>query len=791
MNLNLPQNTSDNSQLREAIKLYSKNWKWFLVSAVICIVLATVYLRYAVPKYSAEAKIQIIDEKSGSGIDLFKELNLLTGGKGQVTDELEILNSYSNFLKVVEDLRLNIQVMAIGKIKDSELYGNSPVNMNFISPDSIINKTKFEFFLNISSANTFGMSLEEGGSYKNYAFGSNIETPIGDMVITPDLNHLERWTNNKLKISIIPLSDAAKFYKANLVLSIIDDQSNIIGLSISDPVRQKAKDILDKLIATYNENAIIDKRIIADRTSEFINDRISEIALNLSSVDQSAQDLKTSRGLTDIASEANINLNVGAANRQELANTETQLSIAASMQDILDQQSGYDVLPANIGLNDPTVASTTEKYNQLVLERNRLLKSSTERSPIIQNLDQQLNGLRQSMSSSLNSTINSLNLQVNTLRGQQAIINSKIYSAPGNERALRDITRRQQTTESLYLYLLQKREEAQLLVASSSPRSKIIDQAYYPSKFPVSPKSRLIYVASFLLGLLVPFSIIYVNDILDTKVHNMNTLEKISKNVPVLGELPKLSKKELRTVVKDDRSVLSEALRIIRTNLDYLLRMQKGSKKRNVVFVTSSTPGEGKTFLSTNLAMILSSTNKKVLLIGADIRNPKFYTFLTGSQIDRLDRGKKRRDSGLTDYIYDPTKSSADIIQSMLVHNNSIDVIYSGRIPPNPAELLLSNRVESLINEMSEKYDYVIVDTAPLMVVTDTLLISQYADLMVYVTRAGITDKNDVSFPIKLKQEGKIPNLAFIVNDVKSSNLGYGGKYGYGYSGTRKKWWKA
>ncbi|MEP5428413.1 MAG: polysaccharide biosynthesis tyrosine autokinase, partial [Flavobacteriaceae bacterium] len=461
--------------------------------------------------------------------------------------------------------------------------------------------------------------------------------------------------------------------------------------------------------------------------------------------------------------------------------------------DIIDQQEGFDVLPSNIGLSDVSVVNTTSKYNELVLERNRLLKSSTEKSPIIVNLDQQLKSLKRSMQSSLNSTVNNLGLQVNTLSSQQAIINSKIYSAPKNERALRDITRRQQTTEALYLYLMQKREEAKIAVASAAPKSKIIDSGYNPNPYPISPKKNLIYLVALILGFLVPFSIIYINELLDDKIHNMDELEKLVKNDPILGELPKISKKQDKVVLKEDRSVLAEALRIIRTNLDYILKTKKEDKEgKNIIYITSSVSGEGKTFFSTNLSRILASTNKKVLLIGADIRNPKLYSFFDGDEIDKMSRtleNENNKNAGLTEYLYDASIPSKDIINPMLVYNDTIDIIYSGKIPPNPAELLMNKRFGGLLKQVSKEYDYVIVDTAPMMVVSDTLLIVEHASQLIYVTRAGMTEKAAVDFPLKLKKDGKIKALSFIVNDVKESNLGYGGKYGYGYGKSQKKWW--
>ena len=469
----------------------------------------------------------------------------------------------------------------------------------------------------------------------------------------------------------------------------------------------------------------------------------------------------------------------------------TQLNIAASMKDIVEQQDSFEVLPGNVGLTDPTINSTTSKYNELVLERNRLLKSSNEKNPVIVNLDQQIRGLKRNMQSSLSSTVDNLGLQVNALSSQQAIFNSKIYSAPKNERALRDITRKQETTEQLYLYLLQKREEAQIAVASTAPKSKVIDYAYNPTPFPISPRRNVVFVAFLLLGGLIPFAFIYVSDLLDNKLHNMHSLEKISMDIPVLGELPRLSRKDQKVIIKEDRSVLAESLRIIRTNLDYLIKTKSTENgKNNIIFVTSSVPGEGKSFLSTNLAMTIASTDKKVLLLGADVRNPKLYSFFTGSEINKMPVRSRKKDVGLTEYLYDNALEVKDIINPMLVFNDTMDVIYSGRIPPNPAELLMSKRIKELFEEISEKYDYVIVDTAPLMVVTDTLLISDYADHLIYVTRAGVTEKKAVQYPMKLQEDGKIKGLSFVVNDVKVSNLGYGGKYGYGYGKSQKKWWK-
>jgi len=781
------------SNIGDLLKVYTRNWKWFLIGIIIAILLAMVYLRYATPQYAGQAKIRIIEEmNSSSELAAFSDLEILgMGGKNKVEDEIEVLNSRSNFIEVIKKMKLNIRYKVIGNVKTSEVYRRRPFNINFIANDSIVSNSELIFYVDIQDSNNFGFNFFEDGPVKIYSYGKSIETPIGDIVLTPNSEYLKQYVGKRFLIEVIPVFKVAEAYQTNTIITT-GEMSNIINIELIDPIAQKSLDILNGLIAEYNQNGIEDKKIIADRTSNFINERIEEISGELSSVDQDAQDFKTSKGVTDIASESNIALNLSAANRQELENARTQLNIASGMNQIISDEDGYDVLPANVGLSDPSIANTTAKYNELALERKRLLKSADEQNPIIVNLDEQLAGLKGTIKSSLSGMERNLGMQVNNLSGQLSRINSKIYSAPSNSRQLRDIERQQQTTESLFLYLLQKREESQIAMASSAPKSKVIDHAYLKQLEPVKPKKVITFLVSIILGFLIPFGVIYANDLLDTKIHNKHSLEAYINDVPVLGELPRLSKKDDKIIINDDRSVLAEALRIIRTNLDFLIKTKNAtnSNKNNVVFITSSTPGEGKTFVSTNLSMILASTDKKVLLIGADVRNPKLYSFFSGDSIDKLKTPSRNKDAGLTEYLLDDSINAKDIIRPMLVHHNTIDVIYSGKIPPNPAELLMSSKVERLLDEVSELYDYVIVDTAPMMVVSDTLLIAPYANHIIYVTRAGVTDEAAVKFPINLRDEGKLKGISFVVNDVTLDELGYGGKYGYGYSKTSKKWWK-
>ncbi|NAS11509.1 GumC family protein [Poritiphilus flavus] len=771
---------------KEVVRRYTKHWIWFALAIALGISCSYVYLRYATKKYAAKAKIQILPERgAGQELNIFNEMDLLTGEENVVEDEIEIINSRSNFIEVVNRLKTNIRIVHLGNIKNSEIYPNSPIQLNFISPDSVINNKEIDFYVELDTEATFRYRGSENGSPQTIAYGKNVVTPLGEVVITPNSEYFKQFKGENLRIEVRPVSRLAEEYREKVLIKPADKVSNVLNLSYNDPVQQKAIDILTELVNVYNENGIADRKAVADKTSNFIEERISSIYENLADVDESEEDLRTLRGLTNIESESNINLNVSASTQRELSNVNTQLNIAESMKGIVDNETDFGLLPSNIGLSDPTIANATTKYNQLIAERNRLLKSSNEKNPIIVNLDQEITGLKRIMQSSLEGMIDNLNLQASGLNQQQSRLNYRIYSAPKNQRALRDITRKQETTESLYLYLLQKREEAQIAYASSKPKSKVIDLAYAPSEFPTSPKPKIIYLGAVLFSVLIPFSTIFIHNLIDNKVHNRLSLEKLVGDIPVLGEVPKTKKQDQRSIKKHDRSALAESFRIIATNLDYVL--QNGTNnKHNVVFITSSVPGEGKTFVSSNLSMTLAGIDSRVLLIGADIRNPQITNFFSDQNIYRSK--KKPGTPGLTEYLYDKDVTVEDITHPVLVHTETIDLIYSGKIPPNPAELLRSARMEQLIEEVSRKYDYVILDTAPMMMVSDTLRISKFADHTIYVSKAGSTELKLLEYPIRLKREDKLNNLSFIVNGVKKSDLGYYGKYGYGYAQKKKKW---
>ncbi|WP_340202403.1 polysaccharide biosynthesis tyrosine autokinase [Ascidiimonas sp. W6] len=768
---------SENFSLRDTIATYLRNWYWFALSCIICIAIAFVYLRYTTPLYGAYAKIMLVDDKNSStpASALLKDLELLSEVESKkVEDEIQVMKSRKLMENVVEKLKLNIQFFTEGRVHDVEVFPYPPIKVNFIESDSIIKSSKFAFNIKIISETSFEYSIDEKERSKKYYFGENIPTLLGDIVIIPTIKNIENNAGQTIKVLIHPVQKVAELYKERVSISPVEPLSKVIVISLEDANKIKAQQIINTLIDEYNRNSIDQKNAESKATADFINERIDLIATDLANVDSNAERFKTGNRLTDITSEADIYLNTGSDNEQELIKNSTDLSMVNYMNNYLKGQDSFEPIPSNIGLSDPSISNISAKYNELILQRNQLLKSSNEQNPIIVNLDQQINGLRQSMQQSLSNLRSTLSIRVNNLKQQAARINSRISSVPGQARQLRDIERQQQIKESLYLYLLEKREEATISLTATSPNAKIIDTAYSPNDGPISPKKKVIFMAALVAGLAFPFSVIYLKQLLDNKIHNKEGLAKIFKNIPILGEIPKVKgKKKVFIIERNDRSVLSESFRIVRTNLDYLMRSRhkKEGSNNNVIFVTSTINGEGKTFVSTNISLTLANSDKKVLLIGADIRNPKIHDYLK----------VEPKEMGLTDYLYDERVSRKSILETIEVEGNQIDIIYSGKTPPNPAELLMSERLKELLEDVSELYDFVIVDTAPCMLVTDTLLFSQYADHTIYVTRANYTERRLLNFPAELYADKKLNGMMFIVNDVKASNFGYGAKYGYGY----------
>src|SRR5690554_5734661 len=773
---------SNETNLREELERYIGYWPWFLVALFISLSISFLYLRYATPVYETIATILIKDEKNSALSELaaFQDLGL-TGSLNQsgFENEMQILKSKSLTERVVKELNLNVKYISEGNVRDSEMLDEVPFKVTVITSSDSLEFPLEPFYIEPISELKF-QAWEADGEKQEYFFGDNISLSFGEFSVTLNMDHVldtQKLSPVKVVVKSVPATIAG--YRQKIKVEQLTDFSSVLLLSIEASNINKSEAILNALIKQYNQDAIDDRNIVSRNTANFINRRLEIISEELDSVETGKVEFKESNKLTDIVAEGQLFLQNESEYNKRLLSVETQLELVKTMMGYVRDAKESDLLPTNLGIEKEGTASAISTYNQTVLERDRLLGSSTEKNPAVVNLNDQIRRLKLTVLESLNNAKVSLEIQRNDLNAQEAIIGSKISSIPSKEKLFRGINRQQEIKESLYLYLLQKREENAISMAVTTPKAKVVDYAY-SSMNPVSPKKIIILLAAIILGVLIPFSFIYIRILLDNKVHDKAYVEQRTKNTSVIGEIPKLDKKEAELVQKNDRSIFAESFRILRTNLQYLftnISLPEGNGR--TIFITSTIKGEGKTLVSFNLALTLANTGAKVILVGADIRNPQLHRYSPNAPYKK----------GVVEYLVHKDSTVNDYISKFELNDN-LDLLFSGTIPPNPAELWMQNRTGEMFAELREIYDYVIVDTAPSMLVTDTFLINKYADATLYVMRAGYTEKRLLQFPIDNIDNKKLKNAAFVLNNVRVANLGYGNKYGYYYEKELTLWEK-
>ncbi|MBF2708194.1 GumC family protein [Flavobacterium soyangense] len=769
----------DDIHLRTILDKYLVHWRWFVVAVAACLFAAYGYLRYTIPRYNAVTTILVKDEKKGgilSELSAFSDLGIGSGVKNNVDNEIEILKSRTLVESVVRKLSLNTSIVVKGKIVDNEIYKVTPITVNFSNAKPDFDTEGMRLKFTELTPNTFSLKSESNTdtvsvilkNKKEFRFGEVIALRNANLVITSLNGNGFRYKNNNKSVDIVvsPFENVVSNFLEKLEVTSISKTSSVVSISLNDAVVNKAEDFLNNLIQIYNEDAAADKNFISESTSKFIANRLILITQELDGVEQDVQSFKTSNQLTDIESEAKLFIEGSNDYNKKLAETEIQINVVTSMLDYMKKSGNADLLPSNIIAGQDEATGLISAYNGLVLQRNRILKSATVANPSVIKLDEQITSLKANVVASLNRLQSTLAIQKRDLNGREGLMNSKIGKIPVQERQFRVIARQQKVKEELYLYLLQKREETAITLAATQPNARVIDTAK-ASKNPVSPKKNIIYLAALLLGLLIPYLILYLMDLLDTKVKSQKDMVGKTQ-IPFIGDLPN-SESPSKLIESESRTSTAEALRIIRTNLDFMLNEVPDGMAKTIM-MTSTIPGEGKTFITVNLAAIFALSGKKVLLIGMDIRNPKLS--------DYFDVPIKH---GLTNYLSSKNVSIADYI-TKAEGFDSLYVLPTGIIPPNPVELLMNKKVDELFAQLKKEYDYIIVDTAPVSLVTDTLIVAKHADTTVYVVRANHLDKRMLPIPERLYKENKLPNMALLLNDTQTKK-GYGYGYGYGYGG--------
>jgi tyrosine-protein kinase Etk/Wzc len=761
-----------NFDLKAEIYKYLAYWKWLLFGCLLGGAIAYAYNRYTIPKYRTESSLMILKDSEGKsvvGALPSGGASILSIGENNLDNQIVTLKSKRLIRKVVDELDHNISYFIEGNIITTEAYRNSPIVIKFASADSLVNTSNILFKVSPLSESDFRLSSEDLNYDREHKFGERIELNGLVFSIVP------KSSNNKLSISknvlvvIRPLEVVTSEYISKLVIGPKGKANEILSLSIIQEEGERSEDFLDNLMYQFNIDGVKDKSQVARSTTNFIQERLERITTELDSVEGGIAQFKRENKLMDVKSGAEEFLSKSTTAEEKIFDVETQLLLINSIKEELESNDKFTILPTNLGIQEAGITGIISQYNSLIMERSAYLKNATVMNPIVEDLTAQLNSLKENLNENINNAIRNLKIHRKELIRLEIGAKNKFSTFPGMEKGIRNIERQQQIKEELYLFLLQRREEAAIAFAVTSPVAKVIDPAYtIPT--PVDPKPELILVGGLLFGLIIPIIVLFIVFMLDTKVHHKGDLAPLIKNIPFLGEIPKITENTSDVIQLNDRSSLAEAFRILRTNLAYLIK-SRNDDKGEIIYVTSTIKGEGKTFISYNLARTLASTKRKVILIGADIRNPKLHRY-TDDIVNS---------HGLSDYLHDYKVQVSDIINISHKDDIKVDMILSGPIPPNPAELFMSDRMKDLYKELSQIYDFVIVDTAPTMIVTDTLLISPLADTTLYVTRAGFTDKKLLDFPKDLKQQGKLKGLAVILNNVDYSKFSYGAKYGYSY----------
>ncbi|WP_277135135.1 GumC family protein [Bacteroides congonensis] len=765
--------------IQEICFRYLIHWPWFVVSVIICVACAWGYLRLTTPVYNITATVLIKDDKKGGGASMSSELEKMgfdgfVSSSGNIENEIEVLSSRTLAREVVSSLGLFVTYMDEDRFPKRELYRTSPVLVSLTPQEADKLPQTMEVGMSLQPAGTMDVQIRVGK--KEYrkrfeklpavfptdegtvAFFANNDTlsPIRPESVIKE-RHITAYINRPFSV--------AKGYAGSLSIIPTSKATSVVTVSLKNSNTQRGKDYIDKLLEMYNINANNDKNEVAQRTAEFIDERIGIISKELGSTEQDLENFKRSAGITDLSSEAQIALTGNAEYEKKRVENQTQINLVVDLQKYL-QGTEYEVLPSNVGLQDAGVAGAIDRYNEMVSERNRLLRTSTESNPAIVNLNASIRAMRGNIQTTLDATLKGLEITRADLAREASRYSRRISDAPTQERQFVSIARQQEIKSGLYLMLLQKREENAIVLAAIANNAKIIDEAQADGA-PISPKRMTIYLAALVFGIGIPVGIIYLIGLTKFKIEGRADIEKLT-SLPVIGDVPLADEKNGSIAVfENQNNLMSETFRNVRTNLQFMLENGK-----NVILVTSTISGEGKSFISANLAISLSLLGKKVVIVGLDIRKPGL------NKVFNI----PKKEHGITQFLTNPAINLMDLVQPSDINKN-LYILPGGTVPPNPTELLARDGLEKAVETLKQNFDYVILDTAPVGMVTDTLLIGRVADLSVYVCRADYTRKAEFTLINELTENNKLPNLCIAINGLELQKKKYGYYYGYGKYG--------
>lgn len=756
---------------------YLIHWKWFVASIVVCLIGGWIYLHYTTPVYSITGSVIIKDNKKNNSVSTgladLEDLGFYSS-TNNFDNEVEVLHSRTLLKKVVEELDLYINYRTRENLRPVELYKDTPVKV-WLTPEEAEKLPNgaavLEVVLKPGGKLSVSTEIDEQEFKQDFnKLPALLTTPYGTFSFTPgDSAIVEK--EQEITVTVAAPRIMANGYANALSVEPTSKTTTIAQITLQNTSPQRGVDFINKLIEIYNRDANDDKNEVASKTAEFIDERIKIINGELGTTEKELETFKRDAGLTDLKSDAQLALSENSEYEKKRAENSTQLRLVQFLSEYANNPDhAYEVLPVNVGLTDTGLTELINRYNEMLLERKRLLRTSSESNPVVVNLDASIRAMRSNVQTTILSVQKGLMITKADLERQAGKYAGRITSAPGQERQLVSISRQQEIKAGLYLMLLQKREENAITLASTANNARIVDEAQV-GLFPVSPKGKLIYLIAFVLGIAIPVGIIYIIELLRYKIEDRSDVEKLT-TVPIIGDIPASDNmpKEGSVVVRENQNdMMAETFRNVRTNVQYML----GSNQK-VVLITSTTSGEGKSFVAANLAISFALLGKKVVIVGLDIRKPGLNKAFQ----------MWHKEDGITRYLADPEHTD---LMSLLQQSNVTPNLYilpGGAIPPNPTELVARDSLVQAVDRLKKEFDYVILDTAPIGMVTDTQLISRVADMSIYVCRAGYTPKAGYLFINELRDHKKLPNLCTIINDVniKTGKYGYGtyGKYGYG-----------